>query len=382
MTHFPIPPEVRAAGRLERCQWYKQRVFAHPTMEEVREKLLCALEPSSTAQVIAVCGPTGVGKSTLMASVARTLRVRHADLGPGSTPVVEMECPWFESRPYDFNRQHWIRLLEAMGDHFVNDHFDPDEAAKRRRAGIQRVAAGRRSSGADLRRAAEQYLKLRKTRAVFLDEAQHMVSIRASRSLHEHMDVIKSFGNATGVKQVLFGTEGLCQLLRCNAQLARRTQEIFFPPYYADSNAGSGLESFNTIFGQLFRSLPVAEPEEFDIDKHFDEVFMRSAGCVGILKDWLGGALAHALSGARESVSFRDLKATIDIIGDLGSIVDGIEEFRAFTDSKPSLSSIRSRLRMPAAGTTPAKKSTVRRARRPGERAPHHDPVPRVGEDA
>lgn len=381
MTRLRVPPEVLAADRLERCEWYQQRVFAHPAMEEAREKLLCALEPSSPAQVIAVCGPTGVGKSTLMSSVARTLRKRYADLGPGSTPVVEMECPWFESRPYDFNRQHWIRLLEAMGDHFVNDHFDPDEAAKRRRAGIERIASGRRSSGADLRRAAEQYLKLRNTRAVFLDEAQHMVSIRASRSFHEHMDVIKSFGNATGVKQVLFGTEGLCDLLRCNAQLARRTEEIFFPPYYADSNGGSDKDSFNTIFGQLFGSLPVAKPKKFDIDKHFDEVFMRSAGCVGILKDWLIRALDHALRNGRERVTFADLKARVDSDARLETIVDGIVEFREFTDSEPSLSSIRSRLRMPAALKRSVKKSTARRSRRPGERAPHHDPVPRRGEE-
>ena len=382
MTHLRIPPEVLAAGRLERCNWYRQRVYAHPSMEEVREKLLCALEPSSPTEVIAVCGPTGVGKSTLMTSVARTLRNQYAELGPGSTPVVEMECPWFESRPYDFNRQHWIRLLQAMGDHFVNDHFDPDAAAKRRRSGIERVAAGRRSSGADLRLAAEQYLKLRNTRAVFLDEAQHMVSIRASRCLHEHMDVIKSFGNATGVKQVLFGTEGLCHLLRCNAQLARRTEEIFFPPYYADSHAGSGLESFNTIFGQLFGSLPVAEPEEFDIAEHFDEVFMRSAGCVGILKDWLSRALDRALRNGRESVTFADLRARVDSDARLETIVDGIVEFREFTDSQPSLSGIRSRLRMPAPGTTSGKKSKARRSRRPGERAPHHDRVPRHGEQS
>ena len=381
MAHARIPEKVLAAGRLERCEWFSQRILDHPRMREVREKLLRALEPSSPTQVIAVCGPTGVGKSTLMKSVARTLRKQYAGLGPGSTPVVEMECPWFESRPYDFNRQHWIRLLQAMGDHFVNDHFDPDEAAKRRRGGIERIAAGRRSSGADLRLAAERYLNLRQTRAVFLDEAQHMVSIRASGDLHEHMDVIKSFGNATGVKQVLFGTEKLCELLRRNAQLARRTEEIFFPPYYAGSNSGPDLESFSTIFGQLFLTLPVAKPARFNLAKHFDEVYMRSAGCVGILKDWLSRALDHTLHSARESVSIGDLKATVDSDARLKAVVDGIVEFRRFTDDQPSLSSIRSQLRMPPPSSTPGRRPSVPRSRRPGQRDPHHDRVPRPGEE-
>ena len=290
-------------------------------------------------------------------------------------PVVSMECPSSRERGYDFNREHWIGLLIALGDLFVDRHFDPDTAAKRRRAGSERPAIGRKSTGSELRRAAGAFMKMLLTRVVLLDEAHHMTRVRGTRDLEEHLDEIKSFGSTTGIRQVLFGTEQLKDLLRGNGQLARRTKEVFYDAY--DYAKPRDRQAFNEIMGQLFTHLPLRELTTFE--SHFDDLFMGSAGCVGVLKDWLYDALECALTAGREHLLMADLEQTALSEGRLDEVTEGIRVFREFARPSADLSAIRIKLGMPA-DSAPSKRSSrgsASRQTKPGERKPHRDPVPR-----
>ena len=386
------PPDVLRAPPAARRMWFRDRVFEHPRMVAARDQLLAALgadvfEPqddavrASRADLAALCGPTGVGKTTLMRSLERMLLSRFAaasgaDAAAGAMPVVSMECPSSRERGYDFNREHWITLLIAMGDLFVDRHFDPDTAARRRRAGSERPAIGRRSSGAELRRAAGAQLRMRGTRVVLLDEAHHMTRVRGTRDLEEHLDEIKSFGSTTRIRQVLFGTEQVKDLLRGNAQLARRTKEVFYDAY--DYGVPSDRTAFNQIMGQLFASLPLLESATFE--SQFDYLFMYSAGCVGVLKDWLSDALECALEAGRERRLLADLEQTALSAGRLDEVVEGIRVFREFARSSPDTCAIRARLGMPAIAVDSKRTSRTpasRERRRPGQRKHHRDPVPR-----
>ena len=291
-------------------------------------------------------------------------------------PVVAMDCPSSRERGYDFNRAHWIALLRAMGDEFVERHFSPEAAGKRRRAGTDRPAVNRRSSGSDLRDAAQSYLMTRRTRVLLLDEAHHMTRVRGSRLVEEHLEEIKDFGTRTGIKQVLLGTEQLRDLLRGNAQLARRTREIFYYPYAYKS---PDLQSFNQILGQLCMSLPLRNLDLDSVECHFDYLFERSAGCVGLLKLWLLEALNRVLRAGRERLLFGDLQATAMDENRLEVIAKGIVAFEEFARPSASMSQVRSMLGMPveAASAPPARTVSRRRKRpRPGVRNPHRDPVP------
>ena len=389
---MPVPAEVLRADAATRRKWFRRLVFEHPRMVSARTQLLAALgadlfdpaddsERAFRTRLVALSGPTGVGKTTLMCSVERTLlRQFAAGFGvaahPGVMPVVSMECPSSRERGYDFNREHWITLLVAMGDLFVDRHFDPDTAAKRRRAGSERPAIGRKTSGAELRRTAEAFMKMRATRVLLLDEAHHMTRVRGTRDLEEHLDEIKSFGSTTGIRQVLFGTEQVKDLLRGNAQLARRTKEVFYDAY--DYAKPREREAFNQILGHLFTHLPLRDLNTFE--SHFDYLFMCSAGCVGVLKDWLCDALETALLAGRERLLMADLEETALSEGRLGEVTEGIQVFREFARSSADFSAIRARLGMPAesaASKRSSRPSASSRSPPPGQRKPHRDPVPR-----
>lgn len=152
---MPAGDDVRRADVETRREWFRSLVFQHPRMVAVRDQVLASLEAASPTHVVAVCGPTGVGKTTLMRSIERTLRRQCASRSgdedsSGAMPVVALECPSSRERSYDFNREHWIRLLVAMGDLFVGRPFGPDAAAKRRREGrdLAPLASRRRRHGA------------------------------------------------------------------------------------------------------------------------------------------------------------------------------------------------------------------------------------------
>ena len=386
-----VPADVLRADPATRLNWYERRVFEHPRMVLARTQLLAALgagvfgpeddaEHPRRTRLVALCGPTGVGKSTLMSSIKRTLCSQCASLPefqphPGAMPVVSMECPSSRDRGYDFNRDHWIFLLIALGDLFVDRHFDPATAAKRRQAGSERPAIGRKSSGAELRRAAAAFMRMRGTRVLLLDEAHHMTRVRGTRDLEEHLDELKSFGSMTRIRQVLFGTEQVKDLLRGNAQLARRTKEVFYDAY--DYSLPQDREAFNQILGQLFTHLPLRELTTFESD--FDYLFMFSAGCVGVLKDWLCDALELALAAGRERLLMADLETAALSEGRLDEVTEGIQVFREFARPSADFSGIRARLGMPAesAGSKRSSRGSASRNRRPGERNPHRDSVPR-----
>ena len=338
-------------------------------MQKVGARVLEMLSPQHPAKVVAVCGPTGVGKTTLMISISRTI-LDGSPTGPEFMPVIQMLCPASGQKGYDFGRMHWTVLLDAMENPLTSFHWDPDDAARSRREGRERSPARRKSSGDDQQLAAEKYLKHRKTRVLMLDEAQHMVRVRGRTTVAENMDLVKRFGDASGVKQVLFGTEEMIEMFRCNAQLTQRTEEIFFDAYNAGSEAD--IESFETILRQLFLALPVRNPQELDLEKHFEEIFLRSVGCVGILKTWLVQALNRALNRNKETVSYSDLEQTALGNSRLLVIGEGIRKFRGFMHELPTDDEVRKTLGMP---TDSQPKARRRRRERAGTRKAHRDPV-------
>ena len=343
----------------------------HPQLARVRDQVWTAVQPTHPAQVIAVCGPTGVGKSMLLSQTAKDLRAMYG-ADSWCDPVLEVVCPGVGGGSYDFKRTHWDVHLTAIGDQFVDCHFDPDVAAARRRSGSEGHTSRRRSSGWDLRLATQNYLTHRGCLAVLLDEAQHMATVTTKRRACQYMDVIKSFGQACGVKQVLFGTEEMLPLLRGNAQLTRRTEEVFFDAYvYTEA---SDVDAFSQVFRQMATKLPCDRPSVFEA--HLAEVFVRSAGCVGVLKEWLARALVRALQRGSTKVAYSDLLATKDSKARLESFLEGIETFREFTREDSCMDAIYKAMGV-SVENVPEPPRESREARAVGEREPHRDPVPR-----
>jgi hypothetical protein len=138
------------------------------------------------------------------------------------------------------------------------------------------------------------------------------------------------------------------------------------------------------VLWALQRQLPLAR--EPDLLPHWEFMYTRSLGCVGLLKQHLNQALGLALAEQATTVTLKHLRTTalhkekVDLAWE--AILDGEKGFLEAEDADLSLL-IKLGLRQTATpdppGGTDSPPSPVSpaqpRERAPGERAPDRDPV-------
>jgi len=93
---------------------------------------------------------------------------------------------------------------------------------------------------------------------------------------------------------------------KANAQLACRSVDVHFPRY--DATIDTDAQMFQSVVWALQRQLPVEkEPELLD---HWEFLYARSIGCIGLLKMHLNRALNLALAEKAKTVTLAHLRKT------------------------------------------------------------------------
>ena len=146
-----------------------------------------------------------------------------------------------------------------------------------------------------LRDALISALKNRHLLAFLIDEGHHLI-YAYNRKLE--MEEIKSISNLSGVPLILFGTYDLLDLLDLSGQLAFRAEEIHFPRYYSSDK--DDYQDFIDALGSLQNFLPVKTMPDFVNDPNY--MYFRSAGCIGILKQWLYRCLVEVLKKGEDTI--------------------------------------------------------------------------------
>jgi hypothetical protein len=221
--------------------------------------------------------------------------------------------------------------------------------------------------------------------AFLIDEAQQLAMVSGSRKFQHQMDYLKRLADATRVPPVLVGNYGLCLLRNQSAQLGRRTTEVHFRRY--DATRADDVGDFQDIVLSFQQHLPLAEPP--DLTSHWDYLYLRSVGCIGLLKKWLLDALERAIEANAPTITRADLERTAPPLGTskkvLEEALDGeaiLAELAPEADPRPGEAELRALLRLPAPldptpqprQQSPKLRSPTSR-RRPGERRPVRDAV-------
>ncbi len=280
---------------------FKDYVFSHPVAKETFRDIGAALGATSSPQIIIFTGPTGVGKSTLVKAASNRLLQYYEDrliAEPDFVPVVTINAVPPSGNNFNW-KDFYIRLLTGQGEPLVDrklviprqTSLFPDHPLE--------ASFMQKSDAPALRRSMEEYLRLRKTRLLIIDEAQHMLLVGNKQRLECLFESLKSLTIETGVTILLVGTYKLLDILDQSGQLTRRSQVVNFPRY--DMRQRDDRENFRKVLGFLERKLSMHIPTRLDVQA--DYFYQKSAGCVGILKDWLGRCLEYAL---QENVSIID----------------------------------------------------------------------------
>jgi AAA domain-containing protein len=306
MTFVPsaVPSDVLNARAAVRLAYFKHKTIAHPHLVQAHERVLQAIREPAGAALIVVYGPSGVGKTTLRLRVQQQLteamRVELEE-DPGRIAVVGVEAVASESG--DFNwRDFYRRALIEVGEPLIDYKVLPRMANDPRSGGRRRVLS-ERSAAPEFRHALEQALRYRRPAAFVVDEAQHLKKVTSGRRLLDQLDTLKSLASLTGIVHVLIGTYELLALTNLSGQLNRRTIDVHFPRYHADRD--EDVECFRRVIFSLQQHLPVFETP--DLVSRGDDLYERSVGCVGVLKDWLTRSLAMALERRGGKLTIQDL---------------------------------------------------------------------------
>jgi len=297
------PPEAQLG-------YFKSFTIAHPKLKEADAVLKQAIQEPAGWSLIFVYGPTGVGKTTLRRRVEKHLKESMMEAlrqNPGLVPVASMEAAAPDSNQFswkDYYRRALLALDEPLVDRKLTCHVRNSFHDVRDTFG--RALTDPRAAGLEIRLALESALIHRRPAAFFIDEAQHLAKMKSGRKLQDQLDSIKSLASLTNTLHILVGTYELLPFRNLGAQLSRRSIDIHFPRYRAESS--EDYTAFRNVVFTLQRHLPLTG--ESDLLPHLEYCYERSIGCVGLVKDWLTRALALALNQGASTVNLKILEKT------------------------------------------------------------------------
>ncbi len=369
------PPEVRQEYFEQRC------LIEHPRLLEALDAILDAIcapgEEVLTRRpgtMVLVIGPARVGKTTLIHLLEERLLTYAAarmQADPHFIPFASITAPEAGSGRFD-----WIDfyrpVLRQLGNPFVDSPTHPIRARQ-------------------MREATETAYLERTPLAIIVDEAHHLAEATRGSRLVAQLNHLKNFENTTGVSHILVGTYEMRPFREVNPQLALRSIDVHFPRY--DMTKEQDCLIFKSILWALQRQLPVEE-EPLLAQKHWEFLYARSIGCIGLLKLHLNRALHCALKEKAHTVTLDHLRqtATSDVRVKL-ALRNALESEAEFVEAKDADAQLLALLRKSPSrphvspkqaqneeGNPPASPSPGNR--KPGKRAPGRDSTGvKVGEE-
>lgn len=292
-----FPPELLKRPLGARQEYFEQRcLISHPHLQEALETIIQTICPPGEGAtvrrpgtMVLVIGPSRVGKTTLIRMLEERLLAKSKELmasDPSIIPFASILAAGSDTSRFEW-AEYYRAVLRALHDPFVDGK-------------IARIRTK------ELREAMETALLERRPLAIIVDEAHHLAEASRMSRLQSQLNHLKHFENATGVSHILVGTYEMRPFRKVNAQLACRSVDVHFPRY--DATIDQEAQVFQSVLWALQRQLPVEkEPPLVD---HWEFLYARSIGCIGLLKMHLNRALNLALAEEAKTITLAHLRKT------------------------------------------------------------------------
>ena len=293
------------------------RPVPHHAFKLVRTKLFLSVKSFPLTLLL---GVTGVGKSRLLALLVERINARLGH--DGRIPAVYLVAPTAQRAVFSW-KAFWERLLTALEDPLPQYKIHPQARAEALRSGgsprMRKTTEGQYFEMV-LDAAAERGLRL-----LVIDEAVALARSESGRTLFDQISVLRELVDTELFQIVLASTFEILPHLRRAGVLVRRQGTVVFPRYsevLASSDASASSQPSRALdrthegylaFARSARSFMVRLPEFARLDlsnKHFDELYRGSLGCVGLLHDWFLRAVALCVHWGDHKLEWRHFDPT------------------------------------------------------------------------
>ncbi|MFZ4287712.1 TniB family NTP-binding protein [Variovorax sp. HJSM1_2] len=272
---------------IESCELPHPMFMKHAqALQQYVEDALAGCEPKVTR----VPGPSGVGKSSLIATLARAYPMTRVN-GRLQAPVLIVRVPSLATE-----KQLPACVLESLG----------------------LTVPGSQTGRALLTMMLEQ-LKLAGTRMVIFDEISHLVDEGSRVPPRAASDWLKSLLDRARVALMMCGIPRLERLFSSNEQLRRRSRpKREFLPYDAcDAEQMKAYIACVTSYARMFSAAgyPISVPPRVLTQ----QTYLLTGGLIGVLSDFMRELARRVTRDAPRAVTYTDCQMVLEEVSHAGS---------------------------------------------------------------
>lgn len=280
-------------------------------LSEAFSLLVCA----NPGEMVCITGPSRAGKSRMIQKLIELLFGKDYDSDPFVMPCIVVEAVNSGPNGSFSTKAFTQRMLKAV-KHPVLSITDDNEDY----FAYQKLE---RTTESTLRLALERAFVARKTKYLFIDEAQHAHYTSKSMAAHAVMNSWKCLAQTSGLVLVLVGAYPILDILRNSPHMLGRKHQVHLPRYQMTSD---DIKEFSKIITVYEGRLDISDSLAGSFRSVRELLYNGSLGCIGLLSAWLLRAEARGSitgSGITKSLLEKTMLPNADLLEIEREIVAG-----------------------------------------------------------
>lgn len=258
----------------------------HRNWKQAFAEAFVLMTTAMPGEVISIVGPTRAGKTELLRQLGNAVcGVGHENRQGEEQPIVAVELVNDDVHASFSFRSFIIQALEVVRHPFYSSGSPDgwgDPATERR------IEQAREKT---LNRALIRALRMRKTRFLIIDEAQHIRYVsRNAQAAVSVMDALKAMAKNAGVVLIVAGTYPILEAINRSSHMEGRKHDVHLSRYHQTKE---DIAEFQWLLEHYDAALELDEslPSLMDCT---ELLYKGTFGCIGLVRAWLYRASVQA----------------------------------------------------------------------------------------